>query len=431
MRTASRKYYYPLSEHPNLNIKANNIHYTLNIGGAIRFWTKTIAILILFRFSAPSIEAQTPEAHRVIVGAERLDVLLPMLKGKVVALVVNPSSMVGKTHLVDTLHQLDVCIAAILAPEHGFRGEADAGEHVRDSYDPKTGIPIISLYGKHRKPFPEDLEQSSVVIFDIQDVGTRFYTYISTLYYVMEACAEQGKEVIVLDRPNPNGHYVDGPVLDFRLSSFVGIAPLPIVHGCTVGELSKLFIGENWVYRPKRLHLDVIPCLNYTHSTPYGLPVSPSPNLRTMRAILLYPSICLFEGTNCSVGRGTDWAFEVVGHPEFSCDSFDFVPRPTMGNKNPPYSGLLCGGWDFSNISLDTLRASKQINLSWLLQFYKEFPNKAVFFREDHFFDLLSGTSNLQQQIIDGKTEAEIRDTWAEDLAAFRTIRQQYLIYPE
>jgi len=387
-----------------------------------------LAVLCLLHFST---QAQSIDNQRIIVGAERLSVLLPMLEGKAVALVVNHSSMVANTHLVDTLFSLGVCISVIFAPEHGFRGDADAGEHVYDGYDLRTGAPIISLYGKRRKPTPEDLAGTEIVVFDIQDVGARFYTYISTLFYVLEACAEQDKGAIVLDRPNPNGHYVDGPVLDSRLTSFVGIAPLPIVHGCTVGELARLFVGEFWIYKPESLRMYVIPCLNYSHSRSYELPVAPSPNLPTARSVLLYPSLCLFEGSTCSVGRGTDWPFEVVGHPDFSCDSFTFVPRPNVGNKYPLHSGWLCGGWDFSKISLDSLRATKQLNLNWLLQFYQQFPNKSAFFREDRFFDLLAGTRSLREQIIEGKTEAEIRSTWAEDLAAYRIIRQKYLIYPE
>lgn len=392
---------------------------------------RSIVFLCILLHQNTFLSAQNLDTQRIIVGAERLDLLLPRLAGKEVALVVNHSSLVGNTHLVDTLHRLGVCISVIFAPEHGFRGDADAGEHVRDGIDLRTGSPIVSLYGKRRKPSPEDLEGVEVVVFDIQDVGARFYTYISTLFYVLEACAEQDKEAIVLDRPNPNGHYVDGPVLDSRLTSFVGIAPIPIVHGCTVGELARLFVGEFWIYKPESLRLQVISCLNYTHSTPYELPVSPSPNLPTTRSVLLYPSICLFEGSTCSVGRGTNWPFEVVGHPDFPCDTFNFVPRPNASNKYPPHAGWLCGGWDFSKISVDSLRSAKQLNLNWLLQFYKQFPNKPVFFREDHFLDLLAGTRNLQQQIIAGCTEAEIRATWAEDLAAYRAIRQKYLIYKE
>ncbi len=387
-----------------------------------------LAVSCLLHFST---QAQNIDNQRIIVGAERLSVLLPMLEGKTVALVVNHSSMVANTHLVDTLYSLGVCISVIFAPEHGFRGDADAGEHVYDGYDLRTGAPIISLYGKRRKPIPEDLAGTEIVVFDIQDVGARFYTYISTLFYVLEACAEQDKGAIVLDRPNPNGHYVDGPVLDSRLTSFVGIAPLPIAHGCTVGELARLFVGEFWIYKPESLRLYVIPCLNYSHSRSYELPVAPSPNLPTARSVLLYPSLCLFEGSTCSVGRGTDWPFEVIGHPDFSCDSFTFVPRPNVGNKYPLHSGWLCGGWDFSKISLDSLRATKQLNLNWLLQFYQQFPNKSAFFRADRFFDLLAGTRSLREQIMEGKTEAEIRATWAEDLAAYRIIRQKYLIYPE
>lgn len=394
-------------------------------------WTVRLVLAACLLVFWGQIWAQNMQGPRVIVGAERLEVLLPLLKDKQVAFVVNHSSLVGTTHLVDTLHSLGVCVSVIFAPEHGFRGEADAGEHIVDGYDLRTGASIVSLYGKRRKPNVTDLESVDVVVFDIQDVGARFYTYISTLFYVLEACAEQDKGAIVLDRPNPNGHYVDGPVLDSRLTSFVGIAPIPIVHGCTVGELAKLFVGEFWIYHPETLRLRIIPCLNYTHSTPYEPPVPPSPNLPTLRSILLYPSLCLFEGTHCSVGRGTDWPFEVVGHPDFPCDSFYFVPRPNKGNKYPLHSGWLCGGWDFTKLSIDSLQHAKQLNLSWLLQFYQQFPDKTAFFREDNFIELLTGTHQLKHQIIDGKTEAEIRATWAEDLDAYRAIRQKYLIYPE
>lgn len=389
------------------------------------------ALLSLMLLASFRLQAQVGDTQRIIVGAERLDLLLPLLKDKNVALVVNHSSLVGQTHLADTLNSLGVCISAIFAPEHGFRGDADAGEWVRDGYDLRTGAPIISLYGKRRKPIPADLDGTDLVIFDIQDVGARFYTYISTLFYVLEACAEQNKDAIVLDRPNPNGFYIDGPVLDSRLTSFVGIAPLPIVHGCTVGELARLFVGEFWIYKPESLKLRVIPCLHYTHSRPYDPPVPPSPNLPTLRSVLLYPSLCLFEGSTCSVGRGTDWPFEVLGHPDFSCDSFSFLPRPNASNKAPVHAGWLCGGWDFRHIPLDTLRAAKQLNLNWLLQFYQQFPDKSAFFRTDQFFDLLAGTRNLRQQIIAGKTEAEIRASWVEDLDAYRAIRQKYLLYPE
>lgn len=389
-----------------------------------------IAILFVFSTFLSTVLHGTV-AQGIVVGAERLEVLLPLLQDKRVALVVNHSSVVGKTHLADTLNGLGVCISVIFAPEHGFRGDADAGEPVRDGIDPGTGISIVSLYGKNRKPSAQDLGNTDIVIFDIQDVGARFYTYISTLYLTLEACAEQGKSVIVLDRPNPNGHYVDGPVLDVRFTSFVGIAPIPIAHGCTVGELARLFVGEYLLQNPATLQLLVIPCLNYTHATAYDLPVAPSPNLPTTRSVLLYPSICLFEGSTSSVGRGTDWPFEVLGHPEFSCDSFHFVPRRNAGNKQPLHEGWLCGGWDFRNIPLDSLRAAREINLDWLLLYYQQFPNKPDFFRKDGFFDLLAGNKTLREQIMEGCSAAEIRATWAEDLAIFRGIRKKYLIYPE
>ena len=371
------------------------------------------------------------ETPRVIVGAERMEAWLPLVRGKQVGLVVNHSSLVSNTHLVDTLCRLGECVARIYAPEHGFRGKAPDGDLVQDGMDKASGAPIISLYGKKRKPTPEDLDGVDVMVFDIQDVGTRFYTYISTLYYLLEACAEQGKSVIVLDRPNPNGHYVDGPVLDMQLVSFVGIAPLPIVHGCTVGELARLFVGEYWINQPRKLDLKIISCKNYTHQTPYSLPVRPSPNLPNDRAVLLYPSLCLFEGTTVSVGRGTDWPFQVVGHPEFVSDSFWFVPRPNEGSRFPPQDGWICKGWDFRNVPLDSLQAQKQMNLNWLLDFYHQSPNKLTFFRSDGYFELLAGTFSLRKQIEEGKTEAEIRATWQADLEAFTEIRRKYLLYPE
>ncbi len=371
-------------------------------------------------------------AQSVVTGAEQLDRLLPLLRDKQVGLVVNHSSLVGQTHLADTLFNRGVCLTRIFAPEHGFRGAAEAGELIKDGYDVRTGTPVASLYGKRKKPSAQDLENVDVVVFDIQDVGARFYTYISTMFLVLEACAAQGKEVIVLDRPNPNGHYVDGPVLETQMESFVGIVPLPIVHGCTVGELAQLFCGENWVWQPReRLRLTVIPCQNYTHQTPYELPVPPSPNLPNARSVLLYPSICLFEGTVVSLGRGTNMPFQVIGHPEFGSDSFTFVPHSTPATKRPPQEGLLCRGYDLRTIPIDSLRDRNRLDLSWLLGFYRDLPNKNGFFLENKYFDLLAGTRVLKQQIADGKTEAEIRASWEKDLDAFRAIRQHYLLYQE
>ena len=373
--------------------------------------------------------ALNSQTSRVIVGAERLEVLLPLIRGKSVGLVVNHSSMLGKVHLVDTLNALGVCIARIFPPEHGFRGSGDAGELMADDQDALTGAPIVSLYGKRRKPLPDDLENTDVVIFDIQDVGVRFYTYISTLFYVLEACAEQGKPVIVLDRPNPNGHYTDGPMLDMQLSSFLGIAPLPIVHGCTIGELARIFTGEYWIHASQKLDLRIITCKNYTHHTPYELPVKPSPNLPNSRSVLLYPSIGLFEGTTMSVGRGTDMQFQVVGHPVFPADTFWFVPRPSAGSRYPPHEGWVCKGIDLRNIPLNGLRAQKQLNLKYLLDFYRDFPDKTAFFTPNNSFELHVGTYSLRRQMEAGLSEAEIRATWQADLEAYREIRRKYLLY--
>ncbi len=367
----------------------------------------------------------------VVTGAEHMDAWLPLIQDKRVGLVVNHSSVVGKMHLVDTLCSLGHCVSRIFAPEHGFRGGSPDGEEIRDGQDVRTGIPIISLYGKKKKPAPEDFENVDIVVFDIQDVGVRFYTYISTLYYVLEACAEQGKPVIVLDRPNPNGHYVDGPVLDMQLRSYVGVAPLPIVYGCTMGELARLFSGEYWIREPGPLDLRVIPCQNYTHQTPYNLPVKPSPNLPNMRSVLLYPSLCLFEGTTVSVGRGTNSQFQVIGHPDFPRDSFWFVPRPNEASRYPPNEGWVCKGYSFCDLPLGELRAERRINLQYLLDFYKKLPDKSTFFLQNGYFDLLAGTYSLRKQIEAGQTEAEIRATWQPDLEAFKEIRKKYLIYPE
>jgi uncharacterized protein YbbC (DUF1343 family) len=397
-------------------------------GVVLRLLMKHWMIIIWCAFLCADLQAQ---AGNVVVGAERLDTYLPWLRNKEIGLVVNPSSLVGKTHLVDTLCALDLCVARIYAPEHGFRGQADAGEHIKDGQDARTSIPIVSLYGKKKKPRAEDLAGIDVLVFDIQDVGCRFFTYISTLFYVMEACAENDIPLIVLDRPNPNGHFVDGPVLDMRLESFVGIAPLPIVYGCTIGELARLFKGEGWIGNPDKLNLKVVPCSNYTHQTWYELPVRPSPNLPDMRSIMLYPSICLFEGSSVSVGRGTDTPFQVFGHPDNSVDSFAFTPRPNAAARMPPHQGWVCYGQDLRNYSMDSLRSQSQLNLHWLLDFYNRFPNKPVFFRTDGFFDLLAGTSYLRKQMEAGKTESEIRASWQEDLGFFKAIRKTYLLYPD
>ncbi len=380
----------------------------------------------LAAFSQP----KPAENQRVIIGAEQIETLLHFICDKQTALVVNHSSLIGSTHLVDSLYDIGCCVTRIFAPEHGFRGGADAGETVADGQDIRTGIPIVSIYGNKKKPSCEDLEGIDVVVFDIQDVGARFYTYISTMFYMMEACAENGKQIIILDRPNPNGHYVDGPVLDMRFSSFIGIAPLPVVHGCTVGELARLFAGEYWTSHADQIDLQVIPCKNYTHNTPYDLPVGPSPNLPNTRAALLYPSLCFFEGTQVSLARGTAYPFQMVGHPEYPDSSFSFVPRRGFAARYPPQEGNVCYGMDFRDIPLDTLRRMDSLNLSILLDFFWRMPNQESFFLPNRFFDLLAGNNTLRQQIMDCKSEAEIRASWQYDLKLFKEIRKKYLLYP-
>jgi uncharacterized protein YbbC (DUF1343 family) len=372
--------------------------------------------------AASSEPAPTQQAKPLQTGAEQLELYLPQLKGKRVGLVVNQTSVVGQTHLVDTLLSRGVKVAVIFAPEHGFRGEADAGAHVKDAKDIRTGLPIISLYGKNKKPSAAQVKDLDILVFDIQDVGTRFYTYISTMHYVMEAAAENNKPVLVLDRPNPNGHYIDGPVLEMEHKSFVGMHPLPIVHGLTVGELAEMINGEKWLEGQRQADLTVVPVANYTHNTGYILPVKPSPNLPNQQAIILYPSLCLFEGTNVSVGRGTPTPFQVIGSPYYTNKGFSFTPVSTAGATEPPYKGKTCYGLDLTDPS-----KAQPFTLAYLLEMYQNSTQKDKFF--NNFFEKLAGTS--REQIIAGKTEAEIRASWEPALANYRNLRKQYLLYPD
>ncbi len=371
---------------------------------------------------ASSQRASNPAA-RPVMGAERLTAYLPGLKGKRVAMVVNHTSTVGRTHLVDTLLANGIAVKKIFAPEHGFRGEADAGEHVSNSTDKKTGLPLISLYGSNKKPTAEQLADVDVVIFDIQDVGARFYTYISTMHYAMEACAENGKKLLVLDRPNPNGHYFDGPVLKPQFKSFVGMHPIPVVHGLTVGELARMINGEGWLTGGAKCELEVVQADGYTHRTKYIVPVRPSPNLPNEASIRLYPSICFFEAAPVSVGRGTPYPFQVVGGPDRSFGSFTFTPVSTPGAKNPPLQGQQCYGLDLRS---DTLNS---FTLRYVIDFYNKSSNKEKFYNS--FFDKLAGTDALRKQIAAGLSEAEIRKTWQADLDAYRAMRKKYLLYAE
>lgn len=353
-----------------------------------------------------------------------MDELLPKLKNKRVGLVVNQTSLVGKTHLVDTLVSRGVNVKKIFAPEHGFRGKVDAGQQINDELDSKTKLPIISLYGDTKKPKLEHLEDLDVVVYDIQDIGVRFFTYISTVQLVMEACAENNKTLIILDRPNPNGNFVDGPVLQPEFRSFVGMLPIPIVHGMTVGELARMSNEEGWSLSKKKCDLEIITIKNWLHKDLISLTVKPSPNLPNDHAIKLYPSICLFEGTVISVGRGTQMPFEVIGHPDLKNMPYQFTPVSIEGmSKTPPYENKLCNGIDLRKDSI-----KPGINLQYLIKLYHEYPVKEKFFIS--YFDKLAGNSVLKEQIKKGMSESEIKATWQKDLKAYKEKRKKYLLYP-
>ena len=361
-------------------------------------------------------------------GAERMEQYLPLLLGKRVAVVTNQTGIVGTTHLVDTLLASGVQVVKVFAPEHGFRGEADAGEQVANEIDKRTGLSVISLYGKNKKPGPQQLKDVDLLLFDIQDVGVRFFTYISTLHYVMEAAAEQHKAVLVLDRPNPNGFCVDGPVLDTAYRSFVGMDPVPLVHGMTMGEYARMLNGQGWLKGGVKCELTVIPCTGYDHATRYALPVRPSPNLPNMMAVHLYPSLGLFEGTIVSVGRGTDVPFQCIGYPENTWGDYVFTPRSLPGAKDPPYKGIPCMGADLRAEDAALGTASKALDLHWLIGMYEHCQDKSGFFNS--FFNTLAGGPGLRRAIEAGRSEEEIRASWQPGLDAFLRLRQPYLLYP-
>mgnify|MGYP001600560563 CR=1 FL=1 len=373
------------------------------------------------------LETSAQYAEHVLPGATQTARYLPLLKNKRVALLVNQTATIDRTHLVDSLLKLHVKIQKIFSPEHGFRGTAGAGEKVGNSIDAATGIPIVSLYGKHRKPTPEDLKDVDILIFDIQDVGTRFFTYISSLQELMEAAASNHKTLIILDRPNPNGDYVDGPILDTTFRSFIGMQPIPIVHGMTVGEYAQMLNGEHWLKDGVHCDIKIIPCENYDHHTYYRVPIAPSPNLPNMAAINLYSSTCLFEGTVLSLGRGTDKPFQVYGSPSFPKQGFSFTPRASHSNPSPVLKDQLCYGFDLSNVPEASPHEGRQVELKWLIHAYRLYPDKEKFFIP--FFSKVAGNSQLQQQIIKGVPEAEIRQSWEPGLAKFKAIRAKYLLY--
>ncbi len=367
------------------------------------------------------------ENNPLQTGASRTDLYLPSIMDKRIAVVANHTSLIGTTHLVDSLIRLKVNVKCIFAPEHGFRGQAGAGEKVKTGKDSITGITVISLYGKHLKPTKEDLKGIETVVFDIQDVGVRFYTYISTLQYVMEACAENNIPLIVLDRPNPNGYKVDGPVLDKKYSSFIGMQQIPVMYGMTIGEYAKMLNGEKWL-KSKPCNLKVIPIANYTHDTEYDLPVAPSPNLKNMDAIYLYPSLCFFEGTKVSVGRGTEFPFQVIGFPGMKFAPFQFTPVTIPGVvTNPPYRDTLCAGLNLSGAGTKIREEEIGIKLLWLRECFSTYPDTAKFFTP--FFEKLSGTSELRMDIRQRKSEAQIKAGWKKSIDAFLIIRKKYLLY--
>jgi uncharacterized protein YbbC (DUF1343 family) len=366
---------------------------------------------------------------KIITGAQRLYEYLPLLKNKRIGIVANQTSVVSNKnqnfiHLVDTLLQHKIKVNKVFAPEHGFRGTADAGEAIKNGVDTKTGLPIISLYGNNKKPTPAQLQDIDLVIFDIQDVGARFYTYISSLHYVMEACAEKGIPLLVLDRPNPNGHIVDGPILEPEHKSFVGMHPIPVLHGMTIGEYATMINGEKWLNNGVNCELTVIKMAYYNHKVPYSLPIKPSPNLPNDQSINLYASLCFFEGTNLSVGRGTEKQFQIYGAPFLPETSFNFTPKPNEGAKYPKYENEVCYGYDLSEEA-----RLEQLNLSYLLNAYSLTKDKTTFFLKNGFFTKLAGTKKLQQQIEAGKTETEIRTTWNDGLKDFNLKRNKYLLY--
>lgn len=387
-----------------------------------------LSLLILFTSVAQ---------ESIQTGAEQTAKYIPLLKGKRVAIMANQTSIIGSSHLVDSLVKLGVNIVKVFGPEHGFRGNASAGVHVADENDPATGIPVISLYGKKNKPSKEDMADVDILIYDLQDVGVRFYTNINALARLMEACAENGKEMLLLDRPNPNGYLVDGPVLDMKYKSGIGMFPIPMAHGLTVGEFAQMVNGEGWLKDKLKCKITIIPVANYHHDMPYTLPVKPSPNLNTQQAILLYPSTCMFEGIYLNHGRGTYFPFTVIGSPELKgLYSFSYTPTGIKGMAETPlFMDQVCYGIDLRNYDVNQLRKTRQINLEWIKELYKAHPYKEKFFdsklsNQMGTIEKLIGSGEFRQQIIDGKSEKEIRASWEPGLSQYKEMRKKYLLYP-
>ena len=383
-------------------------------------------IILLFGLLLASLGA--PAQDRIETGAEQTGRYLPLLEGRRVGIMTNHTGTVGRTHLVDTLRSLGVDLRVVFAPEHGFRGQADAGESVASYRDRKTGIDVVSVYGSTKRPPDSIMQRLDVLLFDIQDVGLRYYTYLSSMHYLMEACAANGKRLIVLDRPNPNGFYVDGPVLEAKHRSFVGMHPIPVVHGMTLGELARMIDGEGWLRDGLRCKLTVIPCRGYTHRSRYRLPTAPSPNLPNMRAVYLYPSLCFFEGTPISLGRGTDFPFQAYGHPELQGD-FSFTPRSNAGAKNPPLKDKLCHGVDLRTSPSDERIWERGVDLGYVIDCYRQLNLGEKFFTP--MFDRLTGTDYVRQMILQGAGADRIKARWADDVERFKQTRKPYLLYEE
>ena len=400
---------------------------------------RNLLFLILLSFVAcsnakpaqKSVEQEVPLVE-ILTGDLRTEAYFPLLQGKRIGVYSNQTGMAGEEHVVDLLQRSGFNIVYILSPEHGFRGEADAGEKVDNSVDAKTGLPIVSLYGQQGgKPDAKTMQQIDVLVMDIQDVGLRFYTYYITMCRLMDACAEQGKELIILDRPNPNGMYVDGPILDMKHKSGVGWLPIPVVHGMTLGELAQMVNGEKWLPQGRLCKLTVIPCTGYTHQSRYALTVAPSPNLPNMKSIYLYPSTCLFEGTVMSLGRGTDKPFQIYGHPQMKEQPYSFTPRSKPGATNPPQKDKLCYGKDLSALDDETI-IREGLNLEYVIDAYRNLTkNGKQFYLKSNFFDLLMGTTRVRQMIAEGKSADEIKATWQADVELFKVQRKPYLLYKE
>lgn len=398
------------------------------------------SLLLLFHILTLNCFAQNPaismglskkSEREITTGAQQTEKYLPELRGKRVGVVANHTSMIYNRHLIDTLLSLKVNVKAIFSPEHGFMGNEADGKSISNQQYPKTGIPIISLFGSQLKPDPTEIKNLDIIIFDIQDVGVRFYTYISTMYYMMQACADLGKQVIILDRPNPNGHFIDGPIMNDSLKSFVGIVPVPIVHGCTIAELALMINGENWLKTKRKCKLTVIPCRNYSHRDLVQLPEKPSPNLVSMASVYLYPTLGLFEGTAISVGRGTYAAFELIGHPRFCDGDTTFIPQSIKGmSDDPPLKGEPCKGVNLKYFGEQYVAFAGSIQLHLIIDVYNCFKNSSIpFFKP--YFDKLAGNNILRQQIEQGLSEEKIRASWQNDLNNYKSIRKKYLLYED